>query len=459
MNAQKILHVSHGYFPECGGGTETHVRSVLEKQQEKGMDVSLLHGSFEPREEACIEQRFDQPWPTHVLHRSDSYSDYWDRAHAVDASRVFREFLRSQKPDLVHIHQWIRLSDDLCEIAAQEGIPSLLFLHDLYASCPACFRLRPDDSHCERHLTPDNCRDCVPLRGHESRHEVDLGISLYAENMRNELRKAGRTLAATHATADLVTRGLGLDPDLVGLLPLSRVRRFSQDIASTWKAPGPDEPLRLAFWGLVTRRKGVDVLLEALSELSESRPLDGQIELHVFGGIDTPQLERELKDLAQGLPVHFHGRYEYDQIATLRPHLAVFPSTCFETYGLVLDEAIELGAPSLVTNIGALPERVGDAGFAVPPKDPTALRTLLARVLDEPDLLIHAQTQLTSISPDPDRHHDLLIQEYERAIKSCSTTRPDLPAGPQAEQRLELETLRRSTATASPPLQRGLPED
>ena len=456
MKARNILHVAHGFFPECGGGTETHVRSVMEKQQEMGLSISLLHGSFEPREEACIETRQDLPWPTHVLHRSDSYSDYWDRAHAVDASRLFRGFLREQKPDLVHIHQWIRLSDDLCEIAWQEGIPSLLFLHDLYASCPACFRLRPDDSHCERLLDPANCSDCVPLRGHESPREVALGISMYADNMRNELRKACRTLAATHATADLVTEGLGLDADLVGLLPLSRVARFEPGLASTWQAPAPGEALRLAFWGLVTRRKGVDVLLEGLRQLSESRPIEGRIELHVFGGIDTPELSRELHDLARGLPVHFHGRYEYDQIATLRPHLAVFPSTCFETYGLVLDEAIELGAPSLVTSIGALPERVGNAGFAVPPKDPMALCNLLARVLDDPDLLTQAQAQIVPISPDPERHHELLMSEYERAIQACAAGRADLPQGPDLEQRLELETLRRSTATSRAPLQRGL---
>ena len=457
MNLEKILHVAHGFFPECGGGTETHVRALIEKQLQEGLQVTLLHGSFEPRAKARIEECHDWTWPCFVLHRSDSYSDYWDRAHDPEASRLYREFLRAEKPDLVHIHQWIRLSDDLAEIARQEGIPSLVFLHDLYASCPACFRMRPDDSHCERTLTPADCMDCVPLRGHESPREVQTGITFYAANMRNELQKAGRVLAATHATADLVTHGLGLDPELVGLLPLSRVPRFSAEATTTWTAPGPGEPLRLAFWGLVTRRKGVDVLLQALQILDKDRSLDKDLELHVFGGIDTPELEAELQDLARGLPVRFHGRYEYDQIAALRPHLAVFPSTCFETYGLVLDEAIELGLPSLVTGIGALPERVGDAGFRVAAKDPPALARLLIRLLDEPDLLVQAQALVSPLSPDPDRHHELLLAEYARAIETVTTVPIDtLPTGPTLEQRLALETLRKVTATSSRPQQRGI---
>ncbi len=454
MNAKKILHVAHGYFPECHGGTETHVRSLIQKQLEKGLDVSLLHGSFEPRGEAQIVEREDLAWPTHVLHRSDSYSDYWDRAHDPAASRLFRAFLQTHKPDLIHVHHWIRLTDDLCEIAQQERIPTLVFLHDLYSSCPACFRQRPDDSHCERTLTAANCMDCVPLRGHESPREVRMGIDVFAQNMRNELQTAGRVLAATRSTADLVTRGLGLDADLVGLLPLPRVQRFAPDAASSWSPPAEGEALRLAFWGLIAPRKGIRVLLEALRQLGQARPLTDKLELHVLGTVSTQALDQELRESASDLPVIFHGDYRYDQIAALRPHLAVFPSTCFETYGLVLDEACELGLPALVTNIGALSERVGEAGITFPPNNPAALCAILARLLDEPSLLPRMQSHLASTSLDPDRHLERLQEEYERAQEGSIVV--GASTAPSAELRLELETLRKVSATPSAPLKRGL---
>ena len=41
--------------------------------------------------------------------------------------RVARE-----RPDVLHVHQWIRLTSNLLEIADELGIPAVVTLHDLY---------------------------------------------------------------------------------------------------------------------------------------------------------------------------------------------------------------------------------------------------------------------------------------------------------------------------------------
>lgn len=446
---RRILHVVHGYFPESTGGTECYVQSLLAAQTGSGLEPLLLHGSFRPRPRACIEPRRDLDCPAFRLHRADTYADYWDKAHYPPAGRLFRQLLRTERPDLVHLHHWIRLTDDLVAIAEAEGVPTVVSLHDLYASCPACFRLRPGDVHCEREVTFENCGDCVPLRGVESAAEVNLGIELYRNNFRRELMRARCVLAATRATADLVTRGLGLDASLVDILPLGYARRFRQPVVAGPKAP----PLRLAYWGNITHRKGAQVLLRALGALARTRSLAGRLEVHLFGRTDKQRLSEELHALAKGLPVVFHGRYDYEDLAEIGMHLAVFPSTCFETYGLVLDEAFELGVPAVATDVGAFAERLPDSDLLVPPGDVGALARKLDSILQDPSRLEEARRGIPPLSPDPAEHATLLLERYRRALRTSARTVEEVSPA----DRRRLAALREGAPRDGEPLRRGLP--
>lgn len=450
----RILHVVHGYYPESGGGTEAYVRSILDAQRALGHEVLLLHGSFEPRPETCLEPRDELEHPTWRLHRADAYSDYWDKAHYPPAGEVFERFLEDIKPDFVHIHQWIRLTDDLAYRCTSRGIPCAISLHDLYSSCPACFRLRPDDSHCERQASYESCSDCVPLRGDEAPDEVRGGIDVYRANFVRELRSASLVLAATEVTASLVCSGLGLGAreasDLVTLLPLAYDRRFEGLTIQPGRARETGT-LRIAYWGNVTARKGVDVLLDGLRVLDGRRALAGQLQLDIFGNIDLASLREDLEARAAGLPVTFRGRYEWKELAECELDLAVFPSTCFETYGFVLDEAFELGVPALITDVGAFGERIGDAGFAVPPAQPDALADALEAILEDPRALSRARAAIPRLSPTPDEHARRLSELYREAAQRVQPHEDE----ELDRARREVEASRAARARDSAPTQRG----
>ena len=65
-----------------------------------------------------------------------------------------------------------------------------------------------------------------------------------------------------------------------------------------------------------------------------------------------------------GVKHYWHGAYGLaDKHPARQMDLAVFPSLCRETYGLVVDEALHHGTPVVVPDIGALPER-SDCGRA-----------------------------------------------------------------------------------------------
>jgi alpha-1,3-rhamnosyl/mannosyltransferase len=63
--------------------------------------------------------------------------------------------------------------------------------------------------------------------------------------------------------------------------------------------------------------------------------------------------------------------------------LLVLPSW-HEGFGLPALEAMALGVPVVVSNRGALPEVVGDAGLQVAPDDTRALAAAIGAVIDDP---------------------------------------------------------------------------
>jgi len=63
----------------------------------------------------------------------------------------------------------------------------------------------------------------------------------------------------------------------------------------------------------------------------------------------------------------------------------VFPSL-YEGFGLPVLEAMACGAPVVVSDRGALPEVVGDAGIVASAEDPTTLAGDIRRLLEDPTL-------------------------------------------------------------------------
>jgi glycosyltransferase involved in cell wall biosynthesis len=190
-------------------------------------------------------------------------------------------------------------------------------------------------------------------------------------------------VSAVVATSDWAARRAvehhGLDPDRVHTAP-----------PGTDPAPlaaGTEAGDQLLCLASITRRKGHDVLVEALARLADlpwtcvcvgSVRRDPDHARRVQALIDRHELTHKVI-LAGPLPddnlAHFFDRTD----------LLVLPSRR-ETFGMVITEAHVRGIPVLTTSVDALPDTVGDAGLLVPPDDVPALAAALRRWLTSPEL-------------------------------------------------------------------------
>jgi glycosyltransferase involved in cell wall biosynthesis len=417
----RIVHIVHQFVPENYGGVEMYLFDLARRQRDAGDVVTIITGTMRPAPEVCAVRDEHEGLAIVRIHRADLFFDSWDKGFCPEVAELLRGTLAELRPDVVHLHHWIRLTSNAGEVVRSLGMPLILTIHDLVLSCPRAFRVRVDDTVCFRDLAVASCLDCVPRRPWDDDAGVAESIEMYRASSIAELGQADRVLCATATLRDLLTRAIGIGSERFEILPLAYAPRFTGITRRR-----DDEIFRFAYWGAITPRKGVGFLIEAFRALVEGgtrRP----VALEIFGRADLQHREQELRAQAAGLPVRFHGRYEYSDLAHGGLAVAVFPSRCIETYGIVLDEAFELGIPAVIPNIGAMAERAAGAALEFEINDLASLSGALRRLADSPAL---AEELARRIPPPPisEREHVLRLREiYGEAIESARAGAPRAP--------------------------------
>lgn len=125
--------------------------------------------------------------------------------------------------------------------------------------------------------------------------------------------------------------------------------------------------LRIVYLGQMSKKKGVDLLVEAALNLNNPG-----IQLDIVGGSShSVAFEETLKKLRQNSEsltrIQFCGYTANPEIYLLRADWHIAPSAYEEPLGNVVQEAKMLGVPSVVSNKGGLPEliRHGIDGFVL----------------------------------------------------------------------------------------------
>lgn len=140
-----------------------------------------------------------------------------------------------------------------------------------------------------------------------------------------------------------------------------------------------DRPPRIVFAGRLSSEKGISSLIEAWRLWGENAP-----ELRIIGD---GELRGDLQVAARGLPIKFMGQLPLAdakrEIGAAR--LLVTPSVWYEGFPMVLQEALALGTPAAVSDIGALPDIVehGRAGNIFPPNNPAALLSSVQQLWED----------------------------------------------------------------------------
>ncbi len=140
-----------------------------------------------------------------------------------------------------------------------------------------------------------------------------------------------------------------------------------------------------AYMGLIGKRKGVDVLLEALAELNQSE-VDFRAQLGGNGEIDMYRARAEALGLSK--KIQFLGWINEAGVDRIlrTANVFVLPSRA-ENQPVSILEAMARGLPVVASDVGAIPETVinGETGLIVPAGDASALALALRELAEDPD--------------------------------------------------------------------------
>ncbi len=287
----------------------------------------------------------------------------------------FRRFLQQQQPDVVHVHNYFPLLSPAIFYAAQhQRVAVVHSLHNFRAICPSAtlFDGARVQTQSVRHSPFWTVRQKVYRQSYLATLLVYLMVVVH-RRIGTWQQQVDHFIALSPSGRDLYLAAgwpaekMTVKANFIALEPLGP--KLSQTLATATVAEAAMKPTAaemadaVLFVGRLSPEKGVPLLLRAWSQQSTALYLVGSGPLQA----DVQQAAQQnalLKPLGAQSPAQV--QHLMQQAALL-----IVPSTCLETFGLVVLEAFRHRLPVLVAAHGALSDLVqhGHNGWHFQPGD------------------------------------------------------------------------------------------
>ena len=144
----------------------------------------------------------------------------------------------------------------------------------------------------------------------------------------------------------------------------------------------------LLMLGTYEPRKGHKFLLQAFQIISASYP---DLKLCIYGysvGNEKEVVLNEVKRLGIEDVVKLNDFTSSTYDLVRNASVLVVPSQEYESFNLTIIEAMACGIPIVATDVGGMPEVLGDseAGYIIPKSDPVAFANAVLKILGEDDI-------------------------------------------------------------------------
>ena len=345
------------------GGMNVYVRAVSEALAGRGVHVDIFtrRADTAPPEVQAVAERVRlihvPAGPAERVEKEemDAFADEFALGVSAFAANEATRY------DVVHSHYWLSAAAGR-RLAREWDAPHVAMFHTL-----ADVKLGVGYSDFEPDARVDAERTLV--------HDLD------------------RVVVATEHEMHLLGEMYGVPGRNVAVIPpgVDRERFRPRDRAAARAELGIDREARvLLAAGRIERPKGLDVLIEALGEMTEH---DG-VQLFIIGGDDRSRTEvARLRRVAERAGVsdrvRFVGSVTHAQIGTYynAADVVVMPSR-YESFGLVAAEAMASGVPVVASRVGGLASTVADGrtGYLIPWRAPDLFAEKLDLLLADEEL-------------------------------------------------------------------------
>jgi glycosyltransferase involved in cell wall biosynthesis len=369
----KILHINKYAYRK--GGAESYMLDLAELQREAGHETAVFAMTHDRNEPSPYSRHYAphveyDPLPDGIALKVRAGAlMLWNRRAATGLAAVIEEF----QPDVAHLHNvYHQLSPSILRPLRRSRTPVVMTLHDFKLVCPTYDMLD--------HGQP--CEACLPHSFHQAALHRCKNDSVVASGLLGFELGVHRLFGAYGGVQQFLCPSRFLEGKMrKGALYPDRLRHLPY-VTSIPEQPAPDNPAGpFLYAGRLAAQKAVDVLIDAIALVPDAR-------LDIVGeGPERAALERRAADVAPA-QIRFVGYLDRAGVARAMAaaRAVVLPSRWYENQPMVILEAMALGLPVIGTDLGGIPEQLGngETGLLVGPDDPQALAAAMQQLLTDP---------------------------------------------------------------------------
>lgn len=373
-----ILLVNKFWKP--AGGVEVHAVAVRKLLESRGHSVLPFAVQDPDNYDSPIASEFISPVEMRSENRLEQARAVARAMFGVETIRKIRKVVRDENIDAVHVlHAYHQLGVSFMRMLANAGVPVVLSLHDYKIGCPN-YRFFNENMN-------TLCTICLD-------HRFGFVWAPTVKRCWDGSRTGGFALTL-EATAQKAIGSYSRGPGAVVVLnDLQRRSVISAGVSPEriFKVPHFVDPAlidsgrlhrdrHVLFVGRLVPEKGISTLIRACARAS--------VELRIVG---EGRLKDDLKALVVdlGADVEFLGSLLPSEVASemRRAQIVAVPSEWHEVSPLVVLEAMAHGTPVIGTQLGGLPEMLGDGrGVIVPAGDVEAWSAAIRDAFTDPSQL------------------------------------------------------------------------
>lgn len=371
---------------------------------------------------------------------------YFDKNRYTQIYEIFKEYIKSIRPDLVNFHHFSP-TDVISQIRAAKEmqIPIILTYHTPMMTCGHSDMLYSGTQICDGRLDYKRCLMCgqtqygiplpvaylwanLPVRAAES-----LGRSISKMNIKNRFATWLQLPWLIQERINRWLEGFQMVDHFVAvcqwvyeLLLKNNIPQKQISICRQGVGRLPpiikrqnNQTLRLGYLGRIHPLKGVDILLNAFKFL----PSSYRIELFIYSASQRTTEQKyynylrkiSCKDNRIKWEAALLGRERFQTLSQL--DALVVPSRWLETGPLVLLESWAVGTPVIGAKLGGIAELVkqGDGGLLFKPGDARELSEIIKRIYNEPDMLNKLKLNIPKVRTMKEVSQDMEVL-YNRLI-------------------------------------------
>ena len=364
-NKKRVLYILHN----LGGGTEKHVFDLMKNMKgyvfyiaqvvEKQLIITEINN------DTSLEYKFQL---SEYINLTTLYSE----SYRETLERVINTF----KIDIIHVQHLIGHPLDVFDVAQKSNIPLFFTVHDFYTICPRINLLNENLEYCNQ-SNLGKCSTCLM-------ETTDLPlnyITIWRNNLSDIFKKCDKIIAPSSSAIKILNKYY---PDIEKKCSVIG-HGHNEEISSCKNnnVSRKEKIFHIAYIGVLALHKGSKVFYE-LANLEE---LKGKVKWSIFG---TSDIKAEI-GYNPDQNIHFYGKYDdFNHLRKLvheeEVDLVILPAVWPETFSYTLSEAWALKLPVLVSNLGALGERVekNGGGWIADFKSISNVKNLIKNIIDTP---------------------------------------------------------------------------